>query len=113
MKRIINQNYSHLLDVEPIEKVGRWYVYNLEDVPFGWPGNGVKLSLEVNSSQIEWLRINDQVEEVDERDIVIENNDVLEMNDLLQIDDSGILSNDDDNETPSESSDYEEMYETG
>ena len=56
MFRIIHQDFAHHCSATPIDKAGNWQVYDLADVPYGWPNNGHRMALEATTSQLDVLR---------------------------------------------------------
>jgi hypothetical protein len=54
--RIIHQDFAHHQPANPIETAGNWKVYNLADVPYGWPNNGHRMALEATEAQLVILR---------------------------------------------------------
>lgn len=56
MKKVVFQDYVHHLSATPIEIVGQWHVFNSEDIPDHWPTERTHLAVEVNDTQLQYLR---------------------------------------------------------
>lgn len=65
--RLVHQDFAHHTDAEPIDTAGPWKVYNLADVPYGWPGNGVRLAIEGTDEELTYIRNRFPAEPVDPR----------------------------------------------
>jgi len=57
--RVIHQNFAHHHPATPLEQVGNWQVYDEAAVAAGWPGNGVRLAMELDETQLAALRERD------------------------------------------------------
>jgi hypothetical protein len=60
MFRAINNAFHHHHPATPVQQVGRWHIYRVEDVSADWPGDGVRLAVTMSAEQVEWLRANDK-----------------------------------------------------
>lgn len=57
-KRVVHQDYVHHLQVEAIEVVGQWHVFNAADLPEYWPTYLTRLAINITEVQLQHLRDN-------------------------------------------------------
>ena len=55
--QVVWQNWAHHVGVPWEERVGEWCVFPMGTVPYGWPGGGHRLALEMTADEMEELRL--------------------------------------------------------
>jgi hypothetical protein len=54
--QIVWQNWAHHIGVPWEERIGEWCVFRAGTVPYGWPGEGIRLAIELTTEELAELR---------------------------------------------------------
>lgn len=60
--QVVWQNWAHHIGIPWEYRIGEWCVFPMGTVPYGWPGDGHRLALEMTAAELDELRLSAPVD---------------------------------------------------